>query len=80
LYGEQYSYDDPVCQKLHIMNKESIKAVNPVSLGHLLDCFPVLFWQNVILKETIAQIRNTKDFIDRVFYEKINEYKVQNKS
>jgi len=58
------------------MTREVLNAVNPVSLGCLLDSFPVLFKQNFILKETQRQIQQASNFIDESLYRKIAEYKV----
>jgi len=76
LYGEEYAYDDPVCQSISRMTREVLNAVNPVSLGSLLDSFPVLFKQNLFLKETQMQIQQARNVIDESLYQKIAEYKV----
>ncbi|KAF6034555.1 hypothetical protein EB796_007132 [Bugula neritina] len=77
LYGEEYTYDDPVCQSISRMTREVLNAVNPVSLGSLLDSFPVLFKQNFILKETQRQIQQARNVIDESLYQKIAEYKAE---
>jgi len=76
LYGEEYAYDDPVSQSISRMTTEVLKAIDVVSLGTLLDSFPVLFKQNIFLKETQKQIHQTRKFIDESLYKKIAEYKV----
>ncbi|KAF6034560.1 hypothetical protein EB796_007137 [Bugula neritina] len=77
LYGEEYAYDDPVCQSISRMTREVLEAINPVSLGSLLDSFPVLLKQNFFLKGTQGQIKQTCNFIDESLYKKIAEYKAE---
>jgi len=76
LYGEEHAYDDPVCQSISRMTTEVLKAVDPISLGILLDSFPILFKQNIILKQTQMQIRKTRELVDESLYRKIAEHKV----
>jgi len=76
LYGEEYAYDDPVCQSISKMTAEVLKAIDPVSLGSLLDSFPVLFKQNIFLKETLRQIQQTQNYVNETLHNKIAEYKV----
>jgi len=61
------------------MTREVLEAINPVSLGSLLDSFPVLLKQNFFLKGTQGQIKQTCNFIDESLYKKIAEYKVSYK-
>jgi len=61
------------------MTREVLNAVNPVSLGSLLDRFPVLFKQNLVLKETQKQIQQARNYVDEILYKKIAEYKVSYK-
>jgi len=70
LYGEEYAYDDQVSQSIIRMAREVLEAINPVSLGNLLDSFPVLFKQNFLLKEAQGQIKQTCNFMDESLYKK----------
>ncbi|KAF6034558.1 hypothetical protein EB796_007135 [Bugula neritina] len=77
LYGEEYAYDDPVSQSISRMTAEVLKAIDPASLGALLDSFPVLFKQNIFLKETLRQIQQTQNYVNETLHKKIAEYKAE---
>jgi len=58
------------------MTTEVLKAIDPVSLGSLLDSLPILFKQDLFLKETQRKIQQAREFVDESLYRKIAEYKV----
>jgi len=58
------------------MTAEVLKAIDPASLGALLDSFPVLFKQNIFLKGTLRQIQQTQNYVNETLHKKIAEYKV----
>jgi len=75
LYGEEYAYDDPVCQSISRMTREVLKARNPVPLGNLLDSFPYYLSKNSFSKKPRGKL--SKHAIS--LYKKIAEYKVSYK-
>jgi len=77
LYGEHYSYDDPVCQSISEMTREVMIATAPVSVGEILDKFPILFKQKLLLKKSQEQIIKARQLVDKFLYQKIAAYKVR---
>ena len=77
IFGEKYSYDDEICQSLHQMNVEVVKAVDPFSLGAILDVAPFLLNFKFLLKETHKHLEETARFTAEFTKERIQQAKVR---
>ena len=76
MFGEKYNYDDEICQSLHQMNVDACKAMDPFSLGAILDVAPFLFNFKFLLKETHKQLEETARFTTEFAKERIQQAKV----
>ena len=76
MFGERYAYDSEMCQSLHQLNIDAIKAGDPLSIGVLLDVFPFLFNFKFILSKTHKFLEETIKRTDDFFMQQIQQAKV----
>ncbi|XP_067943113.1 cytochrome P450 1A1-like [Watersipora subatra] len=75
LFGERYSYDDPICKSIHEMNDRLIQAIDPYSSGAILDIFPFLINFPFLFKYVHENIAKSQDMLNGFIMARINEAK-----
>ena len=76
MFGEKYSFDDEICQSIHQMNTDIIKAMDPISVAAVLDFAPFLFRFKFLLRETHRHLEATEKSTAEFALNRIREAKV----
>lgn len=76
LFGEKYSFDDPVCHSMHNMNRAMVQCGDPKGDGSLLDIYPELFQFKFLFGKCHQLIQKTKDLQHEHVFKRIQDAKV----
>lgn len=77
IFGEKYSFDDPVCRDMHEMNRYIVNSADPSANESILDLYPSLFKYKFLFRtchQTLDEaVEKTKDHVlDRIQEAKVS--------
>ncbi|XP_067943083.1 cytochrome P450 1A1-like [Watersipora subatra] len=76
MFGEKYSYDDEVCQKINEMSERLVEGTVPLSSGAVLDALPFLFHFKFLFRDTHRKLEVARGVVNDFIKTRIDEAKV----
>ena len=76
MFGEKYSYDDEVCQKINEMSERLVEGTVPLSSGAVLDALPFLFHFKFLFRDTHRKLEVARGVVNVFIKTRIDEAKV----